>query len=94
MFQVSGSYSFSRDIIQDEEFMEAYVADRAAPPVDVTASSSNGELPVTLMILMNHVSIEIHKSRTQKFKNACDTHKEDFEGTSCLLVLVCPGNED
>lgn len=34
--------------------MEAYVSDRAAPPVDAAASNSNSELHVILMILLNY----------------------------------------
>jgi hypothetical protein len=48
-----GIYLFSGDIFQNEEFMEDYVADIAAPPTEAAASSSNSELPAILMILPN-----------------------------------------
>jgi hypothetical protein len=47
---VSRAYLFSGDIFQNEEFMEDYVADIAAPPMEAAAYSSNSELPAILMI--------------------------------------------
>jgi hypothetical protein len=53
MFPGFWNLPVQRDIFQSEEFMEDYVADIGAPPMEAAASSSNSELPVILMILPN-----------------------------------------
>jgi hypothetical protein len=53
-FQVSGLYLFSGNIFQNEEVMDAYVPDRAAPPTEAAASNSNSDVTAILMILPNN----------------------------------------